>query len=302
MEPSTDLYAILGVLPSAEDIVIRAAYRALSQRYHPDRCPGDKTEAERRMRDINGAYEVLSSAEKREQYDLARKGCASNDRFGAAEDGVREAFEEGKKSFSAEWAIAREFYPELEEICNGLNKTSYRLTFAFQAYLLNTKQFASGEAIAGAMEDAFLETYFGTDKLIVEFAKHLIALGENEAAKELNRAVAVLGSEADAGRIIDKINRKYKFSPCHVPAFSQVPGVKALAERVARGSTINEAKALLKAVGGLYAEKARSSIFAFCSTITVAVTLQGTTHRFASPHEFSRWMQRIAAKAISGNE
>ena len=35
-----DYYAVLGVNPGAEDIVIRAAYKALAQRYHPDRFSG----------------------------------------------------------------------------------------------------------------------------------------------------------------------------------------------------------------------------------------------------------------------
>ena len=54
-----DYYAVLGVHPSAEDIVIRAAYKALAQRYHPDRFAGSKDEAHRRMSDLAKAYEVL---------------------------------------------------------------------------------------------------------------------------------------------------------------------------------------------------------------------------------------------------
>ena len=46
-----DFYAILGVHPNAEDIVIRAAFKALAQRYHPDRFNGAKDEAHRRMAD-----------------------------------------------------------------------------------------------------------------------------------------------------------------------------------------------------------------------------------------------------------
>ena len=41
MQGLPDHYATLGVLPDAEDIVVRAAYRALAQRYHPDRCAAD---------------------------------------------------------------------------------------------------------------------------------------------------------------------------------------------------------------------------------------------------------------------
>ncbi len=54
-----DLYVVLGILPDAEDVVIKAAYRALAQRYHPDRWVGDAAEAHQRMTRINEAYEVL---------------------------------------------------------------------------------------------------------------------------------------------------------------------------------------------------------------------------------------------------
>ena len=45
-----DYYAILGVTPQAEDVVIKAAYRALAQRYHPDRFVGSPEEALTRPR------------------------------------------------------------------------------------------------------------------------------------------------------------------------------------------------------------------------------------------------------------
>jgi len=55
-----DFYALLGVHPNAEDIVIRAAFKALAQRYHPDRFNGPKDEAHRRMSDLTSAYETLA--------------------------------------------------------------------------------------------------------------------------------------------------------------------------------------------------------------------------------------------------
>ena len=68
-----DYYSILGVSPTAELVVIRAAYRALALRYHPDTWAGDKTQAENLMRELNEAYEVLSNATSRKVYDEQRE-------------------------------------------------------------------------------------------------------------------------------------------------------------------------------------------------------------------------------------
>jgi uncharacterized protein YlxW (UPF0749 family) len=73
-----DYYVILGVVPTAEDVVIRAAYKALVQRYHPDRCSGDQTEANAKMAEINEAYGLLSDPVKRKQYDADRGGEEEN--------------------------------------------------------------------------------------------------------------------------------------------------------------------------------------------------------------------------------
>lgn len=65
----TDLYRVLQVDPSANPLVIQAAYRALAQIFHPD-LSGDADE----MKRINAAWEVLGDPRRRKQYDIERAG------------------------------------------------------------------------------------------------------------------------------------------------------------------------------------------------------------------------------------
>jgi curved DNA-binding protein len=63
-----DLYAALGVARGAPSEEIRAAYRKLARKYHPDVNPGD-AKAEERFKEAAFAYDVLSDPEKRSRYD-----------------------------------------------------------------------------------------------------------------------------------------------------------------------------------------------------------------------------------------
>jgi DnaJ-class molecular chaperone len=63
-----DYYKILGVDKKANEKEIRAAYRKLARKYHPDVNPGDNA-AEEKFKEINEANEVLSDPEKRKKYD-----------------------------------------------------------------------------------------------------------------------------------------------------------------------------------------------------------------------------------------
>jgi molecular chaperone DnaJ len=68
MVSKRDYYEVLGVSRDADDQVLKAAYRKLAMKYHPDRNPGDH-EAEERFKEAAEAYSVLCDSQKRAAYD-----------------------------------------------------------------------------------------------------------------------------------------------------------------------------------------------------------------------------------------
>ena len=63
-----DFYEVLGVAKGATEADLKSAFRKSAMQCHPDRNPGDK-DAERRFKELNEAYQVLSDGQKRAAYD-----------------------------------------------------------------------------------------------------------------------------------------------------------------------------------------------------------------------------------------
>ena len=77
-----DYYEVLGVDRNADEQAIKKAYRKLAMKYHPDRNPDNK-EAEEKFKEVNEAYEVLSDATKRQNYDqFGHEGVNGQGGFG----------------------------------------------------------------------------------------------------------------------------------------------------------------------------------------------------------------------------
>jgi len=66
-----DAYEILHVHPQAHQLVIQAAYRVLAALYHPDST--DRLSSTRRMAELNAAYALVRTADRRALYDRERK-------------------------------------------------------------------------------------------------------------------------------------------------------------------------------------------------------------------------------------
>ncbi len=184
---SEDYCAVLRVLPSAEQEVITAAYRALAKKYHPD-THSDDALAERRLKELNEAYEVLSDPSRRRKYDEAR----SNGTQGTGEFREEEAEDDDSDALATDWAVACGFFPVVELHRKSLRALSPQLAIAYQIHLLATKDFGKAAAIRDAFERQFLERYFGQGVIVCDVARGLLLANKRDVARKLNQAVRVV--------------------------------------------------------------------------------------------------------------
>ena len=74
MSDQPDYYKILNVSPEATEDQIRKSYKKLAIKWHPDKNPDNKKEAEEKFKQISEAYSVLGDKDKRREYDAYRNG------------------------------------------------------------------------------------------------------------------------------------------------------------------------------------------------------------------------------------
>lgn len=72
-------YEVLGVAATASAAEIQSAYRKLAKKLHPDLNPGDKS-AEEKFKEVAGAYDLLSDAEKRKRFDAGEIDASGAER------------------------------------------------------------------------------------------------------------------------------------------------------------------------------------------------------------------------------
>jgi len=94
-----DYYKILGVLKTATEKEIKAAYRKLARKFHPDLNP-DNREAEIKFKEINEANGVLSDPENRKKYDKYGKDWKHGEQYEKAQQQQKSQHQSGQQGFS----------------------------------------------------------------------------------------------------------------------------------------------------------------------------------------------------------
>jgi molecular chaperone DnaJ len=130
-----DYYEILEVTQSASIDEIKASYRRLAIRFHPDKNPGDRG-AEEQFKEVSEAYQVLSDLEKRQLYDMyGHAGLAGmdvggfsgfEDFFGSFTDIFDDFFNLGQSRHRADEPepgadLRRQVIATLEDVAQGMN-------------------------------------------------------------------------------------------------------------------------------------------------------------------------------------
>ncbi len=136
MAASNDFYERLGIKKGASENEIKKTYRRLARKYHPDLNPGDKA-AEKKFKEINEAYEVLSDSKKRAEYDeygrVASEGVHGFDGFnaqdfggfGGSEDIFADLFGGGRQRQAPSRGpdLSTHLDISLEEACSGVSRS-----------------------------------------------------------------------------------------------------------------------------------------------------------------------------------
>lgn len=199
-----DYYKTLGVSSNAEDVVIRAAHKALTQHYNLDAWKGDKLEANRKLFELNEAFVVLTTPDQRKLYDTSR----SDDSQPTKSTVVKAAL--SVDQIIKDWQVACQFNPELVEISNELSELSMELSHAFKMGLLESRRFDECYLFAKNLEQEYLQKLFGINENIQRFGCELIKEGQSDAARELNDIVRVMGESINVLEVIDAISKKYQ--------------------------------------------------------------------------------------------
>lgn len=149
-----DYYKILGVNKNASEEEIKKAYRKLAHQYHPDKPTGD----EKRFKEINEAYQVLSDKKKREFYD--KYGTAEPFGAGAGFDPSNFSnWDFGNVDFGGAWTDFGDLGDLFESFFGGFGRTQKRAVYNRGSDLEIIQEITLEEAFKGITKNLNIKTF-----------------------------------------------------------------------------------------------------------------------------------------------
>ncbi|MGC8776053.1 MAG: molecular chaperone DnaJ [Minisyncoccia bacterium] len=152
-----DYYKILGVSKNASDEEIKKAYRKLAHQYHPDKPGGD----EKKFKEINEAYQVLSDKQKRKLYDQYGTAEPFGQGFGASQAG----WDFSNFDFGGSWSGTDfgDLSDLFESFFEGFGARPKRPVYNRGADLETTLEISLEEAFFGTTKELNIKTFVKCD-------------------------------------------------------------------------------------------------------------------------------------------
>ncbi|KAJ0404604.1 hypothetical protein P43SY_005562 [Pythium insidiosum] len=191
---SSDYYENLGVPRTATEDEIKKAYRKLAIKYHPDKNPSNKEQAEENFKIVGEAYNVLSNKETREIYDVYGK----------------EGLEDGAEPMTKERAlrIFRDFFrfgeamdPDAPDVGKGIKRAAGGVVYApVKGIMYGGKSVLSGVVMGSAA------VVVGAGAMVANVALGVKEMGEagvNAARRKKSARKSTSSSEGDGEQPAD---------------------------------------------------------------------------------------------------
>ncbi|XP_006008955.1 dnaJ homolog subfamily B member 2 [Latimeria chalumnae] len=229
-----DYYNILGVPQGASQDEIKKAYRKLALKWHPDKNPESKEQAEQKFKEIAEAYEVLSDKNKRDTYDRYGKdgvgeaggsrGATNSAHFPGFSFSFRSPDEVFRDFFGGRDPFA-EFFDDFDMLRGGggayCGPGSFFSSFSFPA---GSDSFGSGPNRMANIRSVSTSTTFingkrVTTKRIIENGQERIEVEEDGQLK----SIKINGVEDELALGIELSKREQQSSQTRPSVFSTIP-------------------------------------------------------------------------------
>lgn len=192
-------YELLGVSKDASDAEIRKAFRKKALQYHPDKNKDDN--AEEMFKKINNAYEILSDAKTRQQYDAGKPVQPDMPK------------QEGEKPFSWDDFFAHKFYPTdaagIKKLYNELLSQADKLFFGDKLRWGHLDDFCNDDELVDLKQDPEIKQMCDMLPIITKI-NQLTKLSIPEK-KKIDQDAKVKKYYTDTQTAhVDSVNRKLK--------------------------------------------------------------------------------------------